>query len=840
MLSVTKLTCESLIDPIGLYTTKPRFSWKIKTDYANSVQEKYCIEVKKDDGSIVWNSGDVISDKSIFVEYAGDSLDYATKYFWRVKATINGEESEWSEIACFETALDKWIAPFIGADDKPEESCSKTFRREISVVKPLKSARIYATALGLYEIFIFGKPITDTCFNPGWSDYDSRVLYQTYDVTDLLTKGNNILTVYVGTGWYKGDLGFQQCRGLYGDKMAFSAQINLTYADGSKEIVLTGNDWSFSECPIVYSELYHGETYDARLEMPDIWQPAVLANNYSGLIEPFDGVPVRRQEIIKPIEIITTPKGERVLDFGQNLAGRVRFTVSGKAGDKVILRHAEVLDSEGNFYTENLRFAKCTDTYILKGGDDEVYEPFFTFHGFRYVCVDEYPGEILSDNFQAIAIYSDMKPTGTFSCSEKLINQLQSNIEWGLKGNFLDIPTDCPQRDERLGWTGDAQIFIWTANYLYDVLPFFRKWLRDLALEQRPDGGVPFIIPDTLKALKPDKNIMQTHSSCGWSDAAVIVPWALYQSFGDVRILEEQYNSMCGWVGYISSQAENNLWNTGFHFADWVALDAKEGSYKGITPDDLCATAYYAYSTGLLAKTAEVLGKADDAEKYNKLHTDIKKAYADEFFTSNGRLAARTQTAHILSLVFDLTPEQFKPRTIDTLVKLIEENGGHLVTGFLGTPYFCHALSKNGRLKEAYELLQREDYPSWLYQVKMGATTIWEHLDGIKPDGSMWSADMNSFNHYAYGAIGDWLYQVVAGINPLDAGYKRVLIAPKPGGTLTWAKAMLETPYGTLSSNWKMDNGKFILDVVIPPNTTAVIVMPNGEQYEVGSGVFKY
>jgi len=842
MLNVTHLTCESLTNPLGLATMQPRFSWVIDTNVAGAMQEKYHIEVTDCGGNMVWDSGEVACAQSVFVDYQGKSLEHATRYFWRVKVCVNGTWGEWTEKAFFETPLAAWTAPFIEANDKPDESCAKIFRREIEVKKPLAAARVYATSLGIYEIAIGGKLITDTVFNPGWSAYDQRMLYQTFDITDLLTSSKNTLDASVAPGWYKGDMGFREGRGLYGDKMAFAAQIDLHYEDNTSETILTGTDWKFADSPVTYSEIYHGEIYDARKETPENWLNATLRSEKPPAVVPFDGVPVRRIEVIKPIDFITTPEGDKVLDFGQNLTGRVRLTVSGKAGDTVVLRHAEVLDAAGNFYTENLRRAKATDKYILKGEGIETYEPVFTFHGFRYLAVDEYPGEFNMEHFEAHVIHSDMEPIGEFTCSETIINQLQQNIRWGLKGNFLDIPTDCPQRDERLGWTGDAQIFISTAGYLYNVLPFFRKWLHDLALDQYPDGHVPHVIPDSMRK---DPNAEKGNAACGWADAAVIVPWVVYECFGDKRILEDQYESMCKWVDYIGTQSNGHLWNTGFHFADWVALDAKDGSYIGATHADLCATAYYAYSTSLLVKTAEVLGNTNDAQKYKELHKNIVAAYENEFFTPTGRLATRTQTAHILSLMFDLTPEKYKERTIETLIKLIEENGGHLVTGFLGTPYFCFALSNNNRLEEAYKLLQREDYPSWLYQVKMGATTVWEHLDGIKPDGTMWSANMNSFNHYAYGAIGDWLYRVVAGINPLEAGYKKILIAPQPGGTLTKAHGKMKTPYGTVESKWDLtpegNSSKFTLNVKIPPNTTAEVRLPDGKVMQnVGSGAYTY
>ena len=533
MLKLTQLSCESSKNPLGIATQKPRFGWKIDTQLPNAMQEKYHIQVTKED-TCLWDSGEVDSCQSVYVDYQGPQLEYATRYKWRVRACVNGQWSDWSDNAWFETALEKWQAPFISADDIPAESGAKTFGRKIDIAKPIISARVYATAQGIYELHINGKPASDTCFDPGWTAYDFRLLYRTYDVTDMLNSGTNTIKAHVAPGWYKGDMGFKDARGLYGDKMAFSAQVDLCYQDGTHETILTGDDWLFADSTIIYSEIYHGETYDARKEKDNKiasqtlqnWQNATVCPKGSFAVEPFDGDLVRRIEVIKPISFFVTPKGEKVLDFGQNLTGRVRLKVSGKQGEKVTLRHAEVLDAHGNFYTENLRSAKCTDTYILKGDPVETYEPYFTFHGFRYVAIDEHPGEIRTNDFEAVVIHSDMAKTGEFSCSHPLVNQLQSNIVWGLRGNFLDIPTDCPQRDERLGWTGDAQIFAATASYIYDVLPFFRKWLRDLALDQLPEGGVPHVIPDVLNRHEKTKG---SHSACGWADAAVIVPWVIYE-----------------------------------------------------------------------------------------------------------------------------------------------------------------------------------------------------------------------------------------------------------------------------------------------------------------------
>ncbi|HZJ83379.1 MAG TPA: family 78 glycoside hydrolase catalytic domain, partial [Clostridia bacterium] len=636
-------------------------------------------------------------------------------------------------------------------------------------------------------------------------------------------------------------------------------------------IISSDQNWKVSDSAILYSELYHGETYDARREQkgwdcPGFddkdWGNANIVDQDMSILVPQDGVMITRQETLKPQSIFTTPKDELVIDFGQNISGWVKFNVEGKAGDRVVLKHAEVLDAEGNFYTTNLRSAKSRIEYILKGEDIETFEPHFTFQGFRFMKIEEYPGDVDIDNFEAIVIHSDMEQTGSFSCSNELVNKLHKNILWGLKGNFVDIPTDCPQRDERLGWTGDAQVFMNATCYLMGTRPFFKKWFRDIRAGQLENGGIPYVIPDVLTKVSEDgKPVKDSHSATGWGDAAVICPWILYQTYGDIQILEEQYDSMKAWVEYIRGQAQGGvLWNTGFHFGDWVALDAKEGSYFGATPNDLTATAFYAYSTDLLKKTADILGKDEDVEEYSKLHSSIVKAFGDEFFTPNGRLAAPTQTSHILSLMFGLVPEEYKERTIDGLIKLLDENDGHLLTGFLGTPYFCHVLEQNGRLEEAYKLLLKEDYPSWLYPVKMGATTIWEHWDGIKPDGSMWSPDMNSFNHYAYGAVADWLYGAVAGIKPDPEipGYKRILIKPQPGGGLTYAQAQYISVYGKVSIKWSIENDKMMVDIVIPHNTRAHIILPQadpsaiegedvgfkaccgGSETEVGSGSYHF
>ncbi|HTQ26659.1 MAG TPA: family 78 glycoside hydrolase catalytic domain, partial [Puia sp.] len=506
--------------------------------------------------------------------------------------------------------------------------------------------------------------------------------------------------------------------------------------------------------------------------------------------------------------------------FGQNLVGWVRVTVSGQAGDSIRIGHAEVLDKEGNFYTENLRMAKAEDVYILSGHGEETFEPHFTFHGFRYIRIEGYPGEIDPKHFTAIALYSAMKPTGTFTTSNPLINQLQHNIQWGQKGNFLDVPTDCPQRDERLGWTGDAQVFSRTATFNMNVNNFFAKWLKDLAADQ-VQGIVPFVIPDVLR---------YPVGSAGWADAATIIPWNMYLAYGDKKILSDQYPSMKAWVKYIEKSSRKNLWNTGFHFGDWLFYrpDDDNDGRAAVTDKYLIAQCFYARSTQLLINAAEVLGYTDDVRYFTKKLTEIKDAFIKEYMTPNGRLVSGTQTAYVLALNFEMLPDSLRQQAADRLVENIKSYDMHLTTGFLGTPYLCHVLTRFGYTDIAYKLLLQETYPSWLYPVKRGATTIWERWDGIKQDSSFETPSMNSFNHYSYGAIGDWMYRVMAGIDTYEdgVGYKHIRIMPHPGGGFGFASATLQTYYGQVGSSWKIEQNLLHLDIDIPVNTYAEVYIP--------------
>ncbi|MEI9921520.1 MAG: glycoside hydrolase family 78 protein [Bacteroidota bacterium] len=841
---------ENRSNPVGLDTKQPRFSWQLVSDKKNVMQSAYELKVLDEGKKQVWTSGKVTSDQSVFVPYAGPALTSNTKYTVQVKVWDNSSKASnvsegWWQTALFDKS--EWKAKWI-MSALPEDSTSQPspmFRKEFTPTKKVASATAYITAQGLYEAYVNGKRVGDSYLTPGWTTYNKRIQYQQYDVTSLLALGNNAVGIELGSGWYRGFIGFPQGQhNVYGKTIAALFQLTIKYTDGTSESIGSDETWKCSTGSITSSEIYHGESIDSRKDQPG-WTKTgfdqskwvavkIKENNDVNLVATYNE-PIRKHETFKVVKLITTPKGESVLDFGQNLVGWVQVKATGKAGDKISIYHAEVLDKEGNFYIENLRPAKQKNEYTLKGGAEETFEPHFTFQGFRYIKVEGYPGSIKPENFTAIALYSDMKPTGSFTSSNQLINQLQHNIQWGQRGNFLDVPTDCPQRDERLGWTGDAQAFARTASFNFNVNDFFSKWLKDLELEQI-NGSVPFVIPNVMGS--------GAAGSTGWADAATIIPWAMYTAYGDKRILENQHESMKAWVGYMERNSTNNLWNKGFHFGDWLfyrPFDDNDGR-SAVTDKYLIAQCFYANSVDIVLKSATILGKQDDVAKYSALLKNVKDAFVKEYVTPNGRLVSGTQTAFVLALNFDMLPESMRKPTAERLVENIKSYDNHLTTGFLGTPYLCHVLSRYGYNDVAYSLLLQETYPSWLYPVKMGATTIWERWDGIKPDGTFQTPGMNSFNHYAYGAIGDWMYRVVAGIDTKadQPGYKGITIKPTIDGRLTSASAEYQTYYGKIRSSWKIENGKVLLDVEIPANTKATIYVPGGETVDVGSGTYSY
>jgi len=839
---VDNLICEYKVNPLSVDAANPRMSWKLITTLRNVKQTSYEIRVGSNaaqlvkNNDILWSSGRVFSDQSTQVYYGGLALASRQKCYWQVRIWNNkNEATPWSQVNYWKMGLLKpadWTAQWIqsGFASDTTGGASPMFRKVINVERRVKAAYLYITAHGVYEAQLNGKRIGDDYFTPGFTSYNKRLQYQVYDVTDDLKKGLNAVGVTLGDGWYRGYT-YNRKKDVYGSKLGLLFQLEVVYADGKREVFTSDKSWRVATGPIRSSSFYDGEVYDAIKERSGwstatyndkTWDPVVVANSGSERLIAMAGPPVKKQELFTPVKIFTTPQGDRVIDFGQNLVGWVQFRLHGKAGDTLKLFHGEVLDKDGNFYNKNLRTAKEEITYIFKGDTLETYEPHFTFQGFRYVKIVGYKGPLDSTNIVACALYTDMAQTGSFTTSNKLLNQLQHNILWSQKGNFIDIPTDCPQRDERMGWTGDAQAFSRTATFNMDVAGFFTKWLKDLSADQLKDGGVPYVIPNVLDSTYA--------SASGWSDVATILPWNIYLAYGDKQVLRQQYESMKAWVNYIQSHARNNLWDTGNHFGDWLSYAGTDYEDGAATTDkNLIAQAFYARSTQLLINAAKILDKDDDVRKYTKLLFEIKKAFQAEYVTPNGRMISGTQTSYVLALNFDLLPDNVRNWAVQRLTDNIDDYDGHITTGFLGTPYICEVLTRFGHTDAAYDLLMKESYPSWLYPVINGATTIWERWDGIKPDKSLQDPAMNSFNHYAYGAIGDWMYSVIGGINTSESspGYHKIILAPQPGGKLTGADAQLETMYGKVRSAWTINNNIFTWDVTVPPNTTAQVVLPN-------------
>lgn len=703
------------------------------------------------------------------------------------------------------------------------------FTKSFASEKEVINATLEITALGVYVARINGQRVGDFILAPGWTSYSKRLQVDTYDVTEMMDK-NNTITVGVAPGWkamsYFGMHSGDSCLG-YNEVAAIFA-LTIVYADGETEIITSGGDWKCENGKYVYSNLYNGYIYDPAYV--DIFpaKAQVFEKNRKILLDR-QGEKVVENERLAPVEIIKTPKGETVIDFGQNMTGYVEFKIKGNKGERAVISHAEVLDAEGNFYRDNLRSAKAEAVFICDG-KEHIHKPDYNFYGFRYIRLENWSDEVKKENFTAIVVHSDMKRTGYFECSDERVNKLFSNIIWGQKSNFLDVPTDCPQRDERLGWTGDAQVFVKTASYNYDVERFFIKWLADLRADQTNWGTIPHVIPGVFE---PNEDC-----SAAWADAATICPWQIYLTYANKDIIAESLDSMKDYIEFIESRMDDGIWSRSWHFGDWLNLDGSspEDCSKG-TEKNLIATAYYIYSTEILAKAMELCGE-DNSEVVAKREKSIK-AFRREFM-SEGRIKPEfeTQTAAVLALYFGITDNAAE--TAKQLNDLVTECG-HLKTGFVGTPYLLHALSDNGYAETAYSLLLREEYPSWLFSVKMGATTIWEHWDSVREDGTMWSTSMNSFNHYAYGSVADWLYGDAAGIKIDESkpAFEHIIFAPVTDGRLSYVKASIDTRNGLVKSEWKTENGKTEYEFTVPEGTTATVIL-NGKETEVGEGVHKF
>ena len=714
----------------------------------------------------------------------------------------------------------EWKGKWIGPAQSMGDVCPvfvREFNKGDFPGKEIKSVQLQVTALGVYEAQLNGKRVGDYVLAPGWTSYETRHQYQCYDITELV-EDRNRLEITVGKGWYRSPVPGWITEEGKAQRAAIPAgliaEIKITFTDTTTAVIPTDETWQAAESRIRFSEIYDGEVYDASFEVSD-YQPVVLLERTTDNLIPQQGEKITELEYVKAARCFTAPNGEVVVDFGQEVTGYIQFTVDAKAGEKVEISHGEVLDKDGNFYNANYRSAKSKIYYTCCDGA-QTYKPKMTFFGFRYIRLDQFPGTPCADQFYAVAVHSDMKRTGRLRSSNPLLNQLFSNIIWGQKGNFLDVPTDCPQRDERMGWTGDAQAFVKTASYNFDVDRFFTKWLADMAADQRPDGSIGHVVP----------TLYVGSGSAAWDDAAAICPWQIYMTYGDKEILRQQFDCMKKYIGFITNSTKDPyLWTGGEHYEDWLGLDAPVGSYKGSSRADFIASAFYAYSTSLVVKAGRVLG--EDVSEYERLYQGIVDTFRKTFTDY------RTQTEHVLAVHFGLAEDPQK--TADALAEMIKACGSKLQTGFVGTPYLLHVLSGYGHTELAYTLLLRTEYPSWLYPVTKGATTVWEHWDGIMENGDFWSTDMNSFNHYAYGAVADWVYEAAAGIQTVEdaPGFARVKIAPQPDSRLDWLEASIETRKGTVRSLWKQEEGRIRYEITTPSPAEIVIA---GKTMEVEAG----
>lgn len=750
-------------------------------------------------------------------------------------------------------------AHFIGSQES--DGSAPRFRKIFALEEGhgrVVQATLRATAFGVYEAFLDGAPVSSDVLAPGWSSYEWRLRYQTYDLTELLSGSDqqvHVLAAVVGNGWYLGRLGWEKLRNLYGNERGVLLQLDLRYEDGYEQTVNTDDSWESQGSEILDDDLYDGQTVDFRRrdegwaqgeETDRSWGAVRLLEPHSQtqLVDPI-GPPVRRQEILRPVEIWQSPSGRTLVDFGQNLVGWLRFCVAGEAGHEIVLRHAEVLEN-GELGTRPLRSAKATDRLILSGQED-FFEPTFTFHGFRYAELSGWPGQLTVDDLEAVVVHSDMNRTSRFETSNPRVNQLHQNVVWGLKGNFLDVPTDCPQRDERLGWTGDISVFAPTAARLYDVKNFLADWLRDLAAEEKAAQDlVPFVVPDVLKYQGIPEEHQPLNSTAIWSDAAVWVPWALYQAYGDLEILRTQYESMAGHVRRVESLlSDSGVWDSGFQFGDWLDPDASPHDPAAAKADpSVVATACVVRSARMVSHAARLLGCDTDAVEFSNLARRVADAFQDHYVDASGTITSDCTTVYTLAIVFDLLTPQQRERAGERLSELVRKADYRVSTGFAGTPYITEALSSTGHVEDAYLLLLEEQCPSWMYPVSMGATTVWERWDSMLPDGTINPGEMTSFNHYALGSVAEWMYQAIGGIEVAEPGYSRVRIRPLlPGGrvrdAITWANVSVDTKHGQVCSAWERDGDVVHYQVHIPEGVEAELELPGCEAQVLAAGEYR-
>lgn len=849
-MKIEQLRTNHLTNPVGFRLEKPVFSYVI-TEAEGKKQASARIVVASDRsfGNILFDSGER-SDLSSLSFSPDLALSPRTRYYWKVFASSDAGEKGESETAFFETGKmnEPWEGKWIKAPME-DVNVHPLFRKVFSLKKMPASARLYLCGLGLYEAEINGKHVGDECLAPGLTAYDTYVQAQTYDVGDLLHPGENAIGVALGNGWYCGRYSFtDQLDHIYGPNMTLIAELRVRYEDGTEETLAPSDEsWLCSPSPVLFSNIYDGEIYDAAKEIPGWSEVGCGGKDFANAVLSLPPIGTLGDRLSPPVKVMSEHKpklirganGDFLLDFEQIITGRMEFDCFLPAGSTVSLDCGEILQ-DGNFYNENLRSAKEHFAYTSSGRPAHV-RPHFTFYSYRYIRVQGMTEEeIRKANFVTKMLRSEMDEIGTISTSNEKVNRLILNALWSQRDNFLDIPTDCPQRDERMGWTGDAEVFSATASFNMYTPAFYRKFLNDMKNEQRKLGGsCPHVVPNVLdyRKIRTGQTLFDSdqHGSCAWADAATIIPWTVYQFFGDKELLKENYENMHSWVDWIKKQDEEKcggkrLWTSGFHFADWLALDNPDKTTAlGGTDCYYIATAYYYYSTQLTAKAAKVLGKAKDYEKYQKLAEEIKDAFQKEYYTPTGRLAQPTQTAHAIALYMGLVPDRFRERTVRDLKARLDAKKVHLDTGFVGTYQLCAALSGNGLNDYAHTLLLNEDYPSWLYEVNLGATTIWERWNSILPDGRISGTGMNSMNHYSYGSVVEWMYRNMAGLNPSEEGpgFKRATIAPKPDPRFTSVESDYFSASGRYRSEWRRTEGGFVFTVEVPFDAEAAFVLPS-------------
>jgi alpha-L-rhamnosidase len=851
-IAIVKPRCEYLSNPEAVDVARPRLSWVLETSDAGRRgvrQAAYQITAATSRAALLdgkadlWDSGVVRSSETNQIEYAGKTLAHGQECWWQVK--VLGPKDGFiaiSQPARWTAGLggaENWKAGWIGIKVPPVETKSGTpaafLRSEFQLSKPVRRARVYATALGNYELHLNGRKVGRDHFTPGYTDYRKTLYYNAYDVTEQLQQGPNAIGAMLADGWYAGAIGWKGNRHVFGGQPLFSAMLEIEHEDGTRQRIATGPDWQGAFGPILEADHLMGCVYDARKEMPGWdragfsssgWQPVITGSMPNVRFSAYPSEPVREMQELKTIAV-TTPKPDvHVFDLGQNMVGWARLKITGTAGQKVVLRFAEMLNDDGTVYTANLRSARATDTFFLKGGGEEILEPAFTFHGFRYVEVTGLPAGVKPDAsmITGIVVHSGIASTSSFECSHPMVNQLYSNIVWGMRGNYLDIPTDCPQRDERMGWMGDAQAFIRTGACLMDIAPFFTKWMVDVEDAQGADGMFTDVAP---------RGILDSGGVAGWADAGVICPWTIYQVYGDKRILEKHYAAMARWIEYMRATSKD-LIRPDHGYGDWLAPFAANN--EGDTPKPLLGTAYFAYSTGIMAKAARVLGKNEDADSYDALAADVRAAFNKAFVSPDGTLAGDTQTAYLMALRFHLVPDALRPKLEERLVARIQERDWHLSTGFLGVNLLIPTLTDIGRVDVAYRLLENTSYPSWGYSIVNGATTIWERWNSYTKDKGFGDVGMNSFNHYAYGSVGEWMFSSLAGIDTDGPGFRKMIIHPRPGGSVNHAKAEYDSINGRIRTAWETKGTAFTLKASIPCNTTATVHIPTANAEAVMEG----